>query len=747
MARTTTKAVILTGLILSGCAQRPLQESPAKDRGGSPLDGITAFAAQISGGGKLDEIVADLHKVPAAASIEKLRELRGNAGINQSARREAAYILARLIIKEGNKSESAVKEALSLFEEASHVPALSERSLKQMLAIAQDSGDEIAVRNVLGALRSRSESAETRAFCDYSAGQSFTRTNETDKALAAFQAARAGAPGSKYYLGAGYYLAESLLATGTPESITEAATLWREYLAGAADGRFAADVSSRLIDLANKGQIQLTAEDQERIGRVRYHQGRWQEAIDSFQAAGPTVNLYLRSICLMHLGQNAAAKDMLVNAIKSRPGDRFHASAATILGNPLSREKTLELWKAVLAANPTHADTALWNIAIRMSPPANNPYFQQILKSYPTSEFAPESAWWLFWNDVKAGDKKKFPQALMVARAAIARYPDTKAAARLLFWSGKIHERLGQKDLAQKAYRAAADHFPAYYYGFRARQKLLALSGKTTGDIAWSTRPERRHPQATWRWPDTDGTQDQEVDKELGPTYSLLFRLGQFDECLEIGGKRIPALVRAWMLANSSRPLEAINAASRETRGKATNHELWQFSYPLAYADLISQNASERKVDPVLVHALIREESRYNPMALSRSNALGLMQLLPGTAYGVAKRIGVQLNSREDVYRPEINIKLGTDYLAYAVRRFGGNALMGVASYNGGPGAVSGWMRRHASSSWQDPDVFVENIPYRETRDYVRKVFGSYWAYLDVYGNKGSQAQIGQAIK
>ena len=147
------------------------------------------------------------------------------------------------------------------------------------------------------------------------------------------------------------------------------------------------------------------------------------------------------------------------------------------------------------------------------------------------------------------------------------------------------------------------------------------------------------------------------------------------------------------------------------------------------------QEGQLRKVDPYLIHALIREESRYFPKALSRSQALGLMQLLPATAAGVGKRIGVPALNREDVFNPDNNIKLGTAYLEYTLKRFNGNAMLAVASYNGGPNAVKSWVDKFnvSGAGGKDWDYFVEEIPFKETRDYVRKVFGSYFVYETLY--------------
>ncbi|MBZ0186286.1 MAG: lytic transglycosylase domain-containing protein, partial [Candidatus Obscuribacterales bacterium] len=180
-------------------------------------------------------------------------------------------------------------------------------------------------------------------------------------------------------------------------------------------------------------------------------------------------------------------------------------------------------------------------------------------------------------------------------------------------------------------------------------------------------------------------------------------------------------------------PMRALGTVSYKLTGYPAKDLRWQFAYPLAYAQEIGQEASKRGLDPLLVHGLIRQESRYDPQALSRSKAMGLMQLLVGTAYGTAKHNGIALANKEQIFQPATNIQLGCSYLAYVLKRNNLNAMLAVASYNGGPNAVKKWVARHRKEGFNDMDIYVENIPYKETRGYVRKVFANYWNYESLY--------------
>lgn len=700
---------------------------------------LGAFAAQMTGAPSLDQIVDGFNSEPPQASSDKLKELLDHPGVSQKTKQEASYVLAKLLKKNwtsagtGGPSDPTYTTMVGLLKTAAGYKPLSQRASKHLLDIATKAGDDAQIRECLKVMKAAAKAPEDQAFADYTLGQTILKAGQTDEAMQLFQAVKQEAPTSKYAFGASYYLADQMLKSAAPsaETTEQAAQLFKEYLKAAPDGRFASEIAARLEAMAQAGTIQLTSADYDAIGKSYYNFANWSAALKAWDKANSSNNLFRRSIVLMHLNRHDDARAALVAAIKNDPASRFYATAGNLLSNPLTKAQTLELWKACLAAGPTHSDAALWNIAIRSEGAAALPYFREIIKKFPTSEFAAESSWWLFWHEVKTGDKNRYPAAIQIASQSARQYPNVRQTARLLFWIGKLHERLGQKGMAINAYTAAFERFPSNYYGFRAQHRLAAL--KAGGhDAAWSTKVGRKHPQPSWRWPEPVlPVADAGEKSPYDATFTTLFRLNQWDECLELLPASAPKTLKSSLYSKSGLNLEAIGAASRNADGKPVKSEIWQQSYPLEFGEFVAENAALRGVDPLLVHALIREESRYKPDAVSRSHALGLMQLLVGTAYGSAKKVGISLSGEKDITRPEINVKLGTYYLSYAIQRFGGNAMLGVASYNGGPGAVGGWMRRHTSG---DFDLFVENIPYRETRDYVRKVFGSYWTYQALYG-------------
>lgn len=150
--------------------------------------------------------------------------------------------------------------------------------------------------------------------------------------------------------------------------------------------------------------------------------------------------------------------------------------------------------------------------------------------------------------------------------------------------------------------------------------------------------------------------------------------------------------------------------------------------FPLEHKELIQRYATANNIQPTWAFAIMRQESAFAPDAASPSGALGLMQLMPVTAREVANKIGRRYSSNMDLLQPELNIALGTNYLSTVAQKFGGNLVLATAAYNAGPSRVKKWLPNNA----MEADIWVENIPFQETRTYVQRVM----AYMVLYENR-----------
>jgi soluble lytic murein transglycosylase-like protein len=196
-----------------------------------------------------------------------------------------------------------------------------------------------------------------------------------------------------------------------------------------------------------------------------------------------------------------------------------------------------------------------------------------------------------------------------------------------------------------------------------------------------------------------------------------LYRLARaFDD---LGMPHLAARAATFLLAKTGIPLEQ------------TPRELARLAYPLAYPSLIQTAAAENDLSPLLLLALIRQESFFNPLAASPAGALGLTQVMPTTAEEIARGLSLEGFSTSDLLRPEVSIRFGAQYLGRQLDLSAGNPYFALAAYNAGPDSALRWS---GSLPISDVDLFVELIDFDETRSYVKLVLENYAVYRFLYG-------------
>jgi hypothetical protein len=176
-----------------------------------------------------------------------------------------------------------------------------------------------------------------------------------------------------------------------------------------------------------------------------------------------------------------------------------------------------------------------------------------------------------------------------------------------------------------------------------------------------------------------------------------------------------------------------LKGAIRETSGLSPDPSsggvIDRIQFPLAPEFVGDCDRKISGVDPLVLHSIIRQESQFQANALSPAGAVGLMQVMPGTAADVARKEKKRRPGRKDLLRPERNVAIGAAYLARLLRAYGGDFVRAVAAYNAGDPAVARW--------WEgadgDPALFLERMTYRETRFYVRRVFFNLLQYYRIY--------------
>jgi soluble lytic murein transglycosylase len=355
---------------------------------------------------------------------------------------------------------------------------------------------------------------------------------------------------------------------------------------------------------------------------------------------------------------------------------------------------------------------------------------QSILTQFGTSDVAADLRWQQIERRLKSGD---FSGAQQWAEQLVAQNPDSDHAPEAMFWLGKWADEAGDSQKAQTTYEQILRDYPDSYYAWRA---ALAL-GWDVGDFTNVRQKDLR----------IDPMPRHQTTLAGSPMLHELYWLGQDEDAwtlwkAEYRDRIQPSVAEQFtdgvMRLGVGDNLEGIfmleSLAWRDAPDEQTQYQelrrdaaFWQNRYPLLYKDLIQTWSSDRQLNPLLVISLMRQESRFEPEIESVAGALGLMQVLPETADWIASQTDIGEYTMTD---PDDNIKLGTWYLDYTHREYNNNSLFAIASYNAGPGNVADWITRFDTS---DPDLFVEQIPFPETKNYVETVFGNYWNYLRIY--------------
>jgi soluble lytic murein transglycosylase len=339
-----------------------------------------------------------------------------------------------------------------------------------------------------------------------------------------------------------------------------------------------------------------------------------------------------------------------------------------------------------------------------------------------------EAQWYLGWLEYRRGA----PDAALAAfeRGLAAAPPSDPQIPQLLYWMGQIESRLGAVEAARARAADLVTRYPYTYYGYLARR-----AARTDAD------PVPADP----RRPSADGAERLDArDRGLPPRAEELRLLGLRSEAREeylSSLRRSPpppervsdaaaALARLGADDEALRLLRRQFAPALERGDPSLPPAFWLLAYPGHLLDPI-RTAGRGRIDPFLVAGLIREESVYDPKAVSPVGALGLMQVMPDTGRRVARAAGLTSFAVEQLFTPEVNLAVGVRYLADLLDRFAGNEAYAVAAYNAGPEAVVKWIENGPPRPIEE---FVEEIPFQETRWYVKRVLRSAWEYRALYG-------------
>jgi len=435
--------------------------------------------------------------------------------------------------------------------------------------------------------------------------------------------------------------------------------------------------------------------------------------------------LYLKGLHLTHSEADAERLYYLTEAARKVDNDKDMMDAVKQLGEHYPQSA----WrlKSLIAAGDKYLLTNDREGYI--------PLFQAAAADFPENASTAYAHWKVAW-DAYLSDK---PERATELREQVERYPDDSHAGTALYFLGRIAEIDGKFGEARAYYDRITAQYPHFFYGVLARRQVrdqvaaVAPDGDAVmwlEDVDW---PVHRDLSAT----EPNAATQQRIQRARLLNVAALPDLAEAE--LRFGAKtdneqpQLLALELAQSADSPFRALRVMKSFSSDYLSLALDKapvKFWQMLFPLPYKDDVFVNARERGLDPWDVAALIRQESEFNPSAKSRSNAYGLMQLIPPTGRMLGRQQGMGAVPTSLLLNPLVSIKLGTEYLRQQLSHWDGDWYRTLAAYNAGPGRVREWL---TGSNFREPVEFVESIPFTETREYIQAVLRNADIYRELY--------------
>ena len=444
--------------------------------------------------------------------------------------------------------------------------------------------------------------------------------------------------------------------------------------------------------------------------------------------------------CDHYLNRHRAARDALQPYLQkaSREAEArfFHLTATRALG---LRDRYVALARGLVADHPDSrwAEETLNNLASHYitldDEEEADGVFRELVRRFPQGRYADRAAWKIGWLAYK---NDQFAEAAATFEAAAVASPRANYRPSWLYWAARSHDRLGDRPAAAPLYRVVAGDYLNSYYG-RLVSKVLAERGEapvrpTVVTGAVDTAPAALVPNAM--------------------AIRALASVELYDQALQ----EVEYARRAW---GDSSALQATEAWLRHHRalqagapdrfgdlrgaitimrrtypqfmaagGERLPPDVLRIIFPLEYWPLIKKYSDAHSLDPYLMTALVAQESTFTADVRSSANAVGLMQLIPATARRYAARLGIRYSSRI-LTQPETNIRLGMRYFKDLMDRFG-EAHYALAGYNAGERRIARWI---AERPGVEQNEFIDDIPFPETQNYVKRILGTADDYRRLY--------------
>jgi soluble lytic murein transglycosylase len=451
--------------------------------------------------------------------------------------------------------------------------------------------------------------------------------------------------------------------------------------------------------------------------------GAWSRARTGFEHSGPVSALtpedrfaYATALSRLNLDEQAARIYGDVDSPAVLAGAaKYQRARSLLVAN--GAEARAEL-RRLTARSDTNAAAALTLLADLETDDGNDAASRKLLldlaRRFPSSRFAPPARFNAALIAMLLGE----PRTAETEFARLAADPSERIAAT--YWRGRAREALGNTAGARSSWRQVLASDSTSYYAMLAANRL----GTTNMHEA----------PVSAGYPHVASVDSALVRIGLLNRFDMSPEIQFEDNRLYAGAsadttRRPTLLATAVAFSGTDQAARAIALGRRALARYGASADIYRLVYPVTARDTIVEESRKAGIDPVLVAALIRQESNFNPRATSAAGARGLMQVMPSVGSAIAKSAGITPWSSDRLYDPGINIMLGVRHLAPLIKRQP-NLPRVLAAYNAGESRVNRWVRKRGAS---DPEMFTERIPFAETREYVKVVLRNREFYRALY--------------
>jgi soluble lytic murein transglycosylase len=367
--------------------------------------------------------------------------------------------------------------------------------------------------------------------------------------------------------------------------------------------------------------------------------------------------------------------------------------------------------------------------------------YREIHTRFPQGPRAAYCHWRAAWFELRQG---RNDAALKQFREQIELYPSSMEVTAAMYWEGRLLEEKGDLPAAHAWYAKLSERYRNYYYALMARERLKTIGVQTSTDDPLLARIHALPPLDDSVTDITPPTDDLRMEKaKLLENAGLIdFAVKELQAVPGAGSGNWASLQVARIYADNNQPHRALQYLKRVVPSY-TSQEIgtlpvayWKVLFPRPFWPEVQRFATANNLDPYLVASLIRQESEFNPGAVSYANAYGLMQLLPVTGKMMAKSVGMKHYNTATLLTPNVNIELGTRYFRDMTDKLG-MVEYALAAYNAGSDRVEDW---RDTGHYRDIQEFVESIPFFQTRDYVQSIVRNAAIYRRLYGSSATPA-------